>query len=75
MEEPKEDSDRKSKAIRLVEFLSRIAQLRTKLVRDLSDYTRVFWIDDIPKNNRACFTRAWGADDHVESDVWIEVQK
>lgn len=73
MEESKGDGEHKSKAIRLVEFLTRIALLRTKVVRDLSDYTRVLWIDEIPKH-MACFTRAWDPNESYDSDVWIEVQ-
>jgi very-short-patch-repair endonuclease len=73
MEESTDNVEQESKAIRLLEFLTRIALLRTKLARDVSDYARVFWLDEIPKH-KACFTRAWGSDENVDADVWIEVQ-
>jgi len=61
------------KAIRLVEYLTRLASLRTKLIRDISDYEKVLWIKDIPKQ-KGCFTQAWGRDEDYDSDVWVEVQ-
>ncbi len=65
-----------SKVIRLVEFLSRFASLRTKMVRDVSDYgtSNVFWVNNVPKQ-KGCFARAWGCDEEVDSDIWIEVRK
>ena len=73
MQERKENDNEKSKAIRLVEYLTRIALLRTKLIRDLGDYSHVFWFDDIPKQ-KGCYTRAWGPNDDFDGDVWVEVQ-
>ena len=62
-----------TKAIRLVEYLTRIAQLRSKLIRDVTDYTHVFWVGDIPKQ-KGCYTRAWGSDEDFNADIWVEVQ-
>lgn len=73
MQEEKENNNENPKAIRLVEFLTRIALLRTKLIRDLGDYSHVFWIDDIPKQ-KGCYTRAWGPNEDFDADVWVEVQ-
>ena len=64
--------DRK-KAIRLIEYLKHIATLRSKTVRDTSEYERVLWIKDIPQE-RGCYTRAWDTDAESESDIWVEVQ-
>ena len=61
------------KAIRLVKYLTGIARLRTKLIRDLSDYQNVVWLSSVP-HERGCFTRAWGQDDEHEPDEWLEVQ-
>jgi very-short-patch-repair endonuclease len=67
------DSDKKSKAIRLVEYLTRLASLSTKTVRDVTEYQDTLWIKDIPEL-KGCFTRAWDSDDESNPDVWIEVQ-
>ncbi len=67
------DPDKSEKAIRLVEYLLRLSSLRTRLIRDVSDYERVLWISDIPRQ-RGCFTQAWGRDEDFDSDVWIEIQ-
>jgi hypothetical protein len=61
------------KAIRLVKYLTGIARLRTKLIRDLSDYQNVVWLSGVPQE-RGCFTRARGQDEEHEPDEWLEVQ-
>jgi len=61
------------KAVRLVDYLLRLASLRTKLVRDISEYEKVLWVSAVP-HKRGCFTQAWGRDEDYDSDVWIEVQ-
>lgn len=61
------------KAIRLIDFLLRLAQLRAKLIRDIADYQKVLWVWSIP-HERGCFTRAWGRDEEDGSDEWLEVQ-
>jgi very-short-patch-repair endonuclease len=66
-------AEHRSKANRLVEFLSRIAQLRTKLIRDLSDYARVVWLNDVPRQ-KGCYAQAWGRDEEFDTDIWIAVQ-
>ena len=38
-----------SKVIRLVEYLTRLAQLRTRIIRNVSEFQNVLWIKDIPK--------------------------
>ena len=67
------DSAEKSKVLRLIEYLTRIASLRTKITRDINDYQNVLWINDIPKQ-KGCFTQAWGRDEDFDSEVWIEIQ-
>jgi very-short-patch-repair endonuclease len=61
------------KAIRLVEYLTRLASLRAKLIRGIDEYEKVLWISDIP-HQRGCFTLAWGRDEEHGPDEWLEVQ-
>lgn len=73
MDDTLKDSAEKSKVIRLVDYLTRLASLRTKIIRDVSEYQNVLWIKDIPRQ-KGCFTQAWGRDEDFDSDVWIEVE-
>lgn len=61
------------KAVRLVDYLVRLATLRTKLIRDIAEYEKVLWVSDVPRE-RGCFTQAWGRDEEHEPDEWMEVQ-
>lgn len=61
------------KVVRLVDYLLRLATLRTKLIRDIAEYEKVLWISDVP-HERGCFTQAWGRDEEHEPDEWLEVQ-
>jgi len=61
------------KAIRFVDYLLRLATLRTKLIRDIAEYEKVLWISDVPQE-RDCYTQAWGRDEEHEPDEWLEVQ-
>ena len=67
------DSAEISKVIRLVDYLTRLAWLHTKIIREVSEYENVLWIKDIPKQ-KGCFTQAWGRDEDFDSDIWIEIQ-
>ena len=62
-----------AKAIRLIEYLTRVASLRAKLIRDVSDYSQTLWLHEIPKE-KGCFTQAWGPDEEYDQDIWIEIQ-
>lgn len=68
------DSAEREKAIRLVEYLTRIAQLQTKVVRNVDEYHSVLWVNDVPCQ-KGCFTQAWGRDENYDSDVWVEIQR
>jgi len=70
---PSTDHEQNEKAVRLVEYLLRLASLRSKLVRDISAYDKVLWLNDIPRQN-GCFTQAWGRDKDYDPDIWAEVQ-
>ena len=73
MNESKIHNPESHKAIRLVEYLLRLATLRAKLIRDVADYERVLWISTVP-HERGCFTQAWGRDEEHEPNEWLEVQ-
>ncbi len=59
--------------VRLIDYLTRLAQLRTKLIRDIAEYEKVIWISDVPQE-RGCFTQAWGREEEHDPDEWLEVQ-
>ena len=61
------------KAVRLVDYLLRLATLRAKLIRSIEEYEKVLWFSSIPRE-QGCFTQAWGRDEQYESDVWLEVK-
>jgi hypothetical protein len=61
------------KVLRLLDYLLRLATLRTKLIRDIAEYENVLWVSDVP-HERGCFTQAWGGDEEHEPDEWLEVQ-
>ncbi|MGQ9663459.1 MAG: AAA domain-containing protein, partial [Kiritimatiellia bacterium] len=65
--------DLNEKAVRLVDYLLRLANLRAKLIRDIAEYEKVLWLSDIPHEG-GCFTQAWGRDEEHEPDEWLEVQ-
>ncbi|KIX12115.1 AAA domain-containing protein [Dethiosulfatarculus sandiegensis] len=61
------------KTVRLVDYLLRLATLRSKLIRKIDEYEKVFWLSSLP-HERECFTQAWGRDEEHELDEWLEVQ-
>jgi very-short-patch-repair endonuclease len=61
------------KAVRLLDYLLRLATLRGKLIRDIAEYEKILWISSVPRE-RGCFTQAWGRDEEHEPDEWLEVQ-
>jgi DNA replication protein DnaC len=70
---PQTREDALQKVIRLVNYLTGVARLRTKLIRDLAEYENVVWLSRVPRE-RGCFTRAWAQDEEHEPDEWVEVQ-
>ena len=63
------------KIIRLVEYLTAITRINSKIVRTLDDYRKILWIHNIPHEPKYCFTPAWGQEDEHDGDVWIEIKK
>lgn len=66
-------SQERSKLIRLIDYLTRLASLRTKLVREVADFEQTLWVSSIP-HEKGCFTQAWGREEDIDPDIWIEVQ-
>ena len=67
----------KDKALRLIDYLTELARLRSKIIREIRQYQSVLWIDEIPRELNYCFTQAWGAkaNEEFDEDIWIEVKK
>lgn len=62
------------RALRLIKYLQALASLRTRIVRDVKDYESILWLHEIPRE-KECFTQAWGPNEDIEADIWIEVEK
>jgi len=56
----------KNKAIRLIDYLTELALLRSKIVRDISAYQSVLWLHEIPQELEYCFTQAWGTNEEFD---------
>ncbi|HZD38772.1 MAG TPA: hypothetical protein VE664_09040 [Actinomycetes bacterium] len=46
--EDQEDQPSRDRAVRLFEYLKRLAELRARTVRELAEYTEVVWFDEVP---------------------------
>lgn len=68
------DIDR-NKVVRLIEYLSKLATLRVKIIREIKEYDNVLWLSEIPRDTKKCYTKAWGIPSEIEEDNWIEIQK
>ena len=73
MNKPRTNSAETQKAVRLVDYLTRLASLRSKVIRKIDEYQKVLWVEDVPKQT-GCFTQAWGRNEDYDSEVWVEVQ-
>lgn len=73
LEENERNSAEKLKAIRLVDYLTRLASLRSNSIHDFTEYEKTLWLSSVP-HERGCFTQAWGRDEEHEPDEWLEVQ-
>jgi len=61
------------KVLRLIDFLTRVALLRTKVNRDVASYEQVVWLSSVPRDKN-CFTQAWGRSEDAEAHEWLEVE-
>lgn len=71
---PPVDNPSRNRALRLIKYLQELASLRTKIIRDVKTYENVLWLHEIP-NEKGCFTQAWGINEDIGTDIWVEVQK
>jgi very-short-patch-repair endonuclease len=71
-------SDSKSpliqRAIRLVEYLEKLAHLGTTLIRKVDQYEYVLWLDSIP-HEPSCYSIHWDDTGDQASEHWIEVEQ
>lgn len=67
------DAAKTDKVIRLIDFLLKVATLRSKAIRDLEQYEKVLWLSNVPRE-QGCCTPAWGDSQNQGTDVWLEVQ-
>lgn len=61
------------KAARLIDYLTAVASLRSKVIRTVDRYDKVFWLDDIPAE-KECFSRLQGDTNDYPEDIWFEVK-
>jgi len=63
----------RGRVLNLIDYLIKIAEHRTPIVRNVETYDHLLWLSDIPKL-RGCYTQVWGAEEGHEQDSWIEIQ-
>ncbi len=62
-------------AIALYTFLKEFVQLRTRTVRDVSQYEQVIWAVDVPREP-GCDSIAWHREEpEAPDEVWLEIRK
>ena len=54
-----ESEQNKEKIIRLVEYLTALAKINSKIVRSIDEYRKIIWIHTIPHEPKYCFTQVW----------------
>lgn len=64
----------KDKIFRLVDFLSALSHLSSKVFRSIDEYHKRMWVCEIP-HEKNCYTRVWGANEEHSDDIWIEIKK
>jgi len=65
----------RERALRLFKYLRGLSEIRSKTIRDLSNYEKVLWLGEIPKQ-AGCFCVAWNDETGNElPEVWIEVEQ
>src|SRR3954471_13303030 len=61
------------KVIRLIENLTRLASLRAKIIREIEEYHKALWIQDVPRQ-KGCFAQPSSGGEEHDPDLWVEVQ-
>ncbi len=64
----------RDKAIRLFRYLSALAELRAKTVRDVASYEAVFWFRELPCE-KECYTPAWDGGETTDEENWLRIDK
>ncbi|MDO8578810.1 MAG: hypothetical protein Q7R50_06485, partial [Dehalococcoidales bacterium] len=62
------------RAVRLFKFLRELALLKTKIVRDLSEYEKVVWLNDVPEYKN-CFSVLGPESDKLPDSTWIQIRQ
>ena len=65
----------KERAIRLIDYLTALARINSKVIRSIEEYKSILWVHAIPHEPKYCFCQAWGEEDEHGEDVWIEIKK
>jgi len=47
----------KERAIRLIEYLTALAKINSKIIRSIEEYRSVLWMHEIPHEPKHCFCR------------------
>jgi len=64
----------RDKAIRLFRYLSALAELRAKMVRDVASHEAVFWFSELPRE-KECYTPAWDDGETTDEENWLRIDK
>ena len=56
-------------AFRVIEYLKQLAQIRKAIVREVNSYEKVFWLSEIPLDDKHCFTQAWQKETDIKEDL------
>jgi very-short-patch-repair endonuclease len=62
------------RAIQLVDYMTALARINSKIIRSHDEYTRILWVHTVPDEPDHCFTQAWGPVEEQE-DEWLKVVK
>lgn len=73
MSHTKPTAQEKDKAKRLIEFLQRMATIRNKAIRQVTEYEKHLYFCNLPEE-QGCHTVAWGKKDGQDSEKWLEIQ-
>src|SRR5258705_4788499 len=66
--------DLRKSAVSLFTFLRELVSLRSTVIRNVSSYDRVMWLDDVPKESQGD-TIEFRPNNDDEEDWWLQVKK
>ena len=64
----------RDRAVRLFKFLRELALLKSKTVRDLSEYEKVVWFNDVPQCKN-CLSVLSPESDKLQDSTWLEIRQ